>query len=60
MLVDCPRDTRMRMAIWFGPDPTPEARAESASFAGSLADEDALRESMGHFSLCREASSPGH
>jgi hypothetical protein len=55
MLVDCPRDARMRMAIWFGPDPDPKATAESASLAGTPADEAALREFMGHFSLCRGA-----
>jgi len=53
ILVDCPEDTRMRMAVWFGPDPDPNAPVASANFAGSPADESALRAFMGHFALCR-------
>lgn len=52
MLVDCPEDARLRMAVWFGPDPDPGAPARSANLRGSPADEEAVRAFMGHFRLC--------
>jgi hypothetical protein len=56
MLVDCPEDGRLRMAIWFGPDPDKGAPPGSANLQGSPADEDALRAFMGHFRLCGRRS----
>ena len=53
MLVDCPQDKRMRMGIWFGPDPDPQAPVASANFEGTPADEKALRAFLGHFHFCR-------
>jgi hypothetical protein len=52
ILVDCPHDTRMRMAFWFGPDPDPTAPVATANFVGTPADPNALRDFMGHFALC--------
>jgi hypothetical protein len=52
ILVDCPQDTRMRMAMWFTPDPDPGTPVKSANFAGTPADEAALNAFMGHFTLC--------
>jgi hypothetical protein len=52
MLVDCPDDARLRMAIWFGPDPAPGAAAGSAELRGTPADEEAVRAFMGHFRPC--------
>jgi len=54
MLVDCPGDSRQRMAIWFAPDPDPKTPVASANFSGSPADEGALREFMGRFRLCQK------
>jgi hypothetical protein len=53
LLVDCPQDARMRMGIWFGPDPDPQAPVATANFEGTPADEKALRAFLGHFHLCR-------
>jgi hypothetical protein len=53
LLVDCPQDQRMRMGIWFGPDPDPQAPVASANFEGTPADEKALTTFLGHFHLCR-------
>jgi hypothetical protein len=59
MLVDCSQDQRMRLAIWFGPDPDPKAAAGSAALAGSPADEAAVRSFLDHFHLCpRGTGSP--
>lgn len=63
MLLDCSGDSRQRMGIWFGPDPTPSAAPSSArpgsavvsqeiDLAGTPADESAIREFMSHFRLC--------
>jgi hypothetical protein len=54
MLVDCAHDQRMRIAVWFEPDPDPKATAGSPGLAGSPADEGALRSFMDHFDLCRQ------
>lgn len=53
LLVDCPQDERMRMGIWFGPDPDPQAPVATANFEGTPADEQALTAFLGHFHLCR-------
>ena len=53
LLVDCPQDERMRMGIWFGPEPEPEAPVATANFQGTPADETALEAFLGHFQLCR-------
>jgi hypothetical protein len=55
LLVDCPQDDRMRMGIWFGPDPDPGTPAATANLQGSPADEKALTAFLAHFHLCREA-----
>jgi len=52
LLVDCPEDKRMRMGIWFGPDPDPETPVATANFEGTPADETALTAFLGHFHLC--------
>lgn len=62
MLLDCRHDDkRQRFGIWFGPEPrAAEAKggagtaAARADLAGTPADEDAIRDFMGHFDLCRE------
>jgi len=46
MLVQCPRDSRMRMGIWLGPDPG------GTDLANTPADEAAIKTFMGHFKPC--------
>lgn len=60
VIIDCPRDARTRVAVWFRRD-AEEAAAAAAGLAGSAAglagtpdDEVALKELMGHFNLCVE------
>ncbi len=52
-LVDCPADSRTRIAIWFAPDPDPASPFETLDVAGTPADPAALEGFLGHFSLCR-------
>jgi len=53
ILVDCPQDRKLRLGIWFAPDPAPEAEAGSAQLAGTPADPEAIRAFMARFRLCR-------
>jgi hypothetical protein len=46
MLLQCPRDSRMRMGIWLGPDPGGQ------ELAGTNADEAAMKGFLGHFKPC--------
>ena len=55
LLVDCPQDQRMRLGIWFAPDPNPQAPVATADFQGTPADVPALTTFLAHFHLCREA-----
>jgi hypothetical protein len=52
ILVECPGDSRMRLAMWFGPDPDPEAEALEANLGGSVADPEALTTFLSHFQFC--------
>jgi hypothetical protein len=58
-MIDCPQDSKMRLGIWFTPDPAPQAEevsAGSADLAGTPADEAALAEFLGHFRFCGAGS----
>lgn len=52
--VDCPQDDRLRMGLWFIPDPAPREKPEGAAFAGTPADPEAIREFAWHFRFCPE------
>jgi len=53
-LIECPDDSRLRIGIWFAPDPDPEADAETLDLSGTPGDAAAMAEFYGHFSLCGE------
>ncbi len=53
VLIDCPDDDRRRLAIWFGPDPDPEAPANRVDLTGSVGDPEEIRSFLRHFDLCR-------
>lgn len=46
------RDSRLRFALWFGPDPSPDKPIAEADYTGTNADPAAIQEFLGHFQLC--------
>lgn len=50
--IDCPDDKRLRLGIWFGPDPDPGKPAGSLDLKGTTADPEAIQEFVNHFHLC--------
>lgn len=52
VLVDCAGDERIRLAIWFGPDPQPAAEAVEVDLAGTVGDPARIGEFLGGFSFC--------
>lgn len=56
MLFRCPnRDSRVRVGIWFGPDPAPDKPAQELDLAGTNADPEEIRRFAEHFRVCGEA-----
>jgi hypothetical protein len=57
VLVECGGDERIRLAIWFGPDPDPAAAPaaleRSGTLAGTVADPETLAAFLGQFRFCR-------
>lgn len=52
VLVECPGSSRLRLGMWFGNDPAPEAPGEELDLTGTTADPAALAELLGHFRFC--------
>jgi len=52
LLVECGEARQRRLGVWFAPDPDPGAPVEELTLEGSIADEDAIRDFLGHFTLC--------
>lgn len=50
--IDCPDDKRLRLGIWFGPDPDAGKPVDSADLSGTNADPKAIQEFASHFHLC--------
>lgn len=50
--IDCPDDKRLRLGIWFSPDPTAGKPADTADLSGTNADPAAIQEFASHFHLC--------
>jgi len=52
VMFECPGAERVRMGIWFGPDPDPDTPVESADLTGSVADEAEIQRFMSNFDVC--------
>ena len=52
VLIDCTNDTRSRIAIWFGPDPSPGSPLDELNLSGTSADEIELGRLMSPFHFC--------
>ncbi len=63
ILIDCPQDRRMRMGIWFGPEPAVEAAVEAAAaseavagtapdLTGTNADQEVITRFLAHMRPC--------
>ncbi|NKB88041.1 MAG: hypothetical protein GKS06_07465 [Acidobacteria bacterium] len=51
-LIECSGDSRLRIGIWFVPDPDPEAPPEELDLTGTPGDPDAMANFYSHFDLC--------
>ena len=52
ILMGCPDDDRMRLGIWFGPDPDPDTPVDEADFRGTVVDEAEIRGFMEPLDVC--------
>ncbi len=52
VMFECPGAERVRMGIWFGPDPSPDVPIDEADFSGSVADPSAIQSFMSAFDVC--------
>ena len=52
LLFDCAADRRLRLGLWFAPDPAPDLPAPDADLTHTPADPAALATFLTHFDLC--------
>ncbi len=53
MLLDCPEDEKLRLAIWFEKDENAQLDSEEADFSGTLADPVKIEQYAGYLHPCR-------
>lgn len=51
-LIECTGDSRLRIGIWFAPDPDPEAAPAEVVLTGTPGDPAAMADFYSHFDLC--------
>jgi len=52
VMFECPGTERVRMGVWFGPDPSPDMPIGEADFSGSIADPAAIQNFLAPFDVC--------
>ncbi len=52
VMFECPGAERVRMGIWFGPDPFPDTPVGEADFTGSVADPSSIQSFVAAFDVC--------
>jgi hypothetical protein len=52
LLFDCAGDDRLRLGLWFAPDPAPELPAAETDLGGTPGDPEAIRAFLGGLRLC--------
>lgn len=52
VMFECPQAERVRMGIWFGPDPAPDTPADELDATGTVADPQEIERFMSHFDVC--------
>ncbi len=53
-LFQCKKGSRMRLGVWFTPDPAPDTKAGAPELEGTPADKEAVRRFMSHFHPCQK------
>ena len=51
-MIQCPEDHRIRLGIWFGPDPSQGEAIEEADLTGTPGDKQAIKGFLSHFDFC--------
>jgi len=51
-MIECPEDQRIRLGIWFGPDPSKGEAIEEADLTGTPGDKQAIKGFLSHFDFC--------
>jgi hypothetical protein len=54
VLFQCPGSPRMRLGVWFTPDPAPDTKAGAAQLEGTPADKEAVERFMSYFHPCQK------
>lgn len=52
VMFDCAGTERIRLGIWFGPDPSPDTAVADADFTNTVADPEALQRFVSPFRVC--------
>jgi hypothetical protein len=52
IMFECPGAERVRMGIWFGPDPDPDTPADQTDFTGTVADPAEIQQFVAGFDVC--------